>query len=58
MNSLAGKGKGRLKGAERRKMWEEVKELRKEFAHGAAFIQSTNLKPSAPCLGIGSGKAL
>ncbi|KAG8682617.1 hypothetical protein FRC09_016648, partial [Ceratobasidium sp. 395] len=31
MSSLAGKGKGRLKGAERKKMWEEVKELRKEY---------------------------
>lgn len=30
MSSLAGKGKGRLRGAERKKMWEEVKELRKE----------------------------
>lgn len=32
MNSLSGKGKGRLKGPERRKMWDEVKELRKECA--------------------------
>lgn len=32
MNALSGKGKGRLKGAERRKMWDEVKELRKEYA--------------------------
>jgi DNA polymerase alpha-associated DNA helicase A len=32
MSSLSGKGKGRLKGAERRKMWDEVKELRKECA--------------------------
>ncbi|QRV98888.1 DNA polymerase alpha subunit A [Ceratobasidium sp. AG-Ba] len=31
MSSLTGKGKGRLKGAERKKMWEEVKELRKEY---------------------------
>ena len=30
MSSLAGKGKGRLRGIERKKMWEEVKELRKE----------------------------
>lgn len=31
MNALAGKGKGRLKGPERKKMWDEVKELRKEY---------------------------
>ncbi|KAF8314019.1 P-loop containing nucleoside triphosphate hydrolase protein [Clavulina sp. PMI_390] len=31
MNALSGKGKGRLKGAERKKMWNEVKELRKEY---------------------------
>jgi DNA polymerase alpha-associated DNA helicase A len=30
MSSLNGKGKGRLKGPERKKMWEEVKELRKD----------------------------
>ncbi|KAG8737654.1 hypothetical protein FRC10_007959 [Ceratobasidium sp. 414] len=30
MTSLTSKGKGRLKGTERKKMWEEVKELRKE----------------------------
>lgn len=30
MDALSGKGKGRLKGAERRKIWDEVKELRKE----------------------------
>lgn len=30
MNMLSGKGKGRLKGVERKKMWDEVKELRKE----------------------------
>ncbi|KAG8691523.1 hypothetical protein FRC11_002113 [Ceratobasidium sp. 423] len=31
MASLAGKGKARLRGLERKKMWEEVKELRKEY---------------------------
>lgn len=31
MNTLAGKGKGKKpRGAERKKMWDEVKELRKE----------------------------
>jgi DNA polymerase alpha-associated DNA helicase A len=30
MASLTGKGKGKLRGLERRKMWDEVKELRKE----------------------------
>ena len=31
MGQLTGKGKkGRVKGAERKKMWEEVRELRKE----------------------------
>ena len=30
MNALTGKGKGRLKGPERKKMWDEVRELRKE----------------------------
>ncbi|CAE6428013.1 unnamed protein product [Rhizoctonia solani] len=29
--SLTGKGKARLRGLERKKMWEEVKELRKEY---------------------------
>lgn len=32
MNTLAGKGKGKKpRGAERKKMWDEVKELRKEY---------------------------
>ncbi|CAE6467949.1 unnamed protein product [Rhizoctonia solani] len=31
MASLAGKGKARLRGLERKKMWDEVKELRKEY---------------------------
>lgn len=30
MSTLMGKGKGRLKGSERKKMWDEVRELRKE----------------------------
>ena len=33
MNALSGKGKGKLKGPERRKMWDEVKELRKEYVY-------------------------
>ncbi|KAF9515834.1 hypothetical protein BS47DRAFT_1371885 [Hydnum rufescens UP504] len=41
MNSLTGKGKGRLKGPERRKMWEEVKELRKEYRKREGIVVKT-----------------
>ncbi|KZP00843.1 P-loop containing nucleoside triphosphate hydrolase protein [Calocera viscosa TUFC12733] len=31
MNALTGKGKARIRGADRKKMWNEVKDLRKEY---------------------------
>lgn len=37
MSTLAGKGKGKKpRGAERKKMWDEVKELRKEYVGSLA----------------------
>lgn len=40
MTSLSGKGKGRLRGGERKKMWDEVRELRKELSTVPAYLLS------------------
>lgn len=58
MSSLAGKGKGRLRGAERKKMWEEVKELRKEYRKRERVIVQSVLSEAkivlATCHSAGS----
>lgn len=58
MSSLAGKGKARLRGAERKKMWEEVKELRKEYRNREKVIVQSVLSEAkivlATCHSSGS----
>lgn len=44
MNKLTGKLKGKLKPAERRKLWEDVKDLRKEFRRREKTVVSSVLK--------------
>ncbi|KAJ1301038.1 hypothetical protein OPQ81_003459 [Rhizoctonia solani] len=58
MASLAGKGKARLRGLERKKMWEEVKELRKEYRNREKVIVQSVLSEArivlATCHSSGS----
>ncbi|ELU38648.1 DNA-binding protein SMUBP-2 [Rhizoctonia solani AG-1 IA] len=49
MASLAGKGKSRLRGLERKKMWEEVKELRKEYRKREKVIVQSVLSEAKVC---------
>ncbi|KAH7101714.1 P-loop containing nucleoside triphosphate hydrolase protein [Auriculariales sp. MPI-PUGE-AT-0066] len=57
MNVLSGKGKGKLRGPERRKMWDEVKELRKEYRKREGGVVTSVLKQAkvvlATCHGAG-----
>ncbi|KZV87777.1 P-loop containing nucleoside triphosphate hydrolase protein [Exidia glandulosa HHB12029] len=57
MGALTGKGKGKLKGPERRKMWEEVRELRKEYRKREGAVVSSVVKQAkvvlATCHGAG-----
>lgn len=50
MGALTGKGKGKLKGSERRKMWDEVKELRKEYRKREGTVVSSVVKQAKVCL--------
>ncbi|KAG8720180.1 hypothetical protein FRC08_000966 [Ceratobasidium sp. 394] len=58
MTSLTSKGKGRLKGAERKKLWEEVKELRKEYRQRERVVVQSVLSEAkivlATCHSAGS----
>ncbi len=52
MGILVGKGKGKPKGAERKKLWEDVRELRKECVNLVTFGGYYR----ASHLGIASGR--